>query len=80
MSAITENELIDIGRRMAKDLQSYINVAIESGCGDNPLPHTKALVDEWEEIYSRTSNLMDDIRKNGADSGIAALNSDNSLL
>ena len=53
--AVSESEFIDIGSRMAQDLQEFIDDAVKAGC-KAPLPGTKALIDEWEAIYSRANN------------------------
>ncbi len=73
MSDVTQEEFIDIGSRMAQELQDFITDAEKAGC-KNPLPGTKSLIDEWENIYSRANNWQQDIAGN-SDSGIAALNS-----
>lgn len=74
MSDITESELIDIGSRIAQELQEFIDEAEQAGCSD-PLPGTKALIDEWEDIYNRTDNWRDVLQKQEGkvDCGIAAL-------
>ena len=51
---VTEDEFIDIASRMAQELQEFIDDAEQAGC-KNPLPNTKELINEWENIYQRTA-------------------------
>lgn len=45
-----QDEILEIATRMAQELQDIIDDAEDAGC-DNPLPGTKALLDEWEAAY-----------------------------
>lgn len=70
---VTEGEFIDIGSRMAQELQEFIDEAERAG-GDNPLPGTKALIEEWEAIYARSDTWMEDIASSSTENNnIAAL-------
>ena len=72
MSNVTEDEFIDIGNRMAQELQDVIADAETAGCS-NPFPGMKELINEWEEIYSRTLTWQKTINDDDNDCGIAAL-------
>jgi hypothetical protein len=48
---VTINDLVHIGCKMAQELQDYIDAAEESG---SDAAATKALLDEWEDIYNRS--------------------------
>lgn len=48
----TQDEIIDIASRMGQELQDMIDEAEAAGC-KNPLPGTKALLDEWEATYKK---------------------------
>ena len=53
MSHATQEEIIEIAAKMAQELQDIIGDAEKAGC-QNPLPGVKALIDEWEDVFSRT--------------------------
>ena len=59
-SEITQDEFIDIGSRMAQELQDCIADAEAAGC-ENPFPGMKELIDEWEAIYARANTWKSDI-------------------
>jgi hypothetical protein len=45
-------ELLEIGTRMAQELQELIDDGVEAGC---EMLVTKALLADWEEIYGRST-------------------------
>lgn len=61
--SVTQEELLDIGSRMAQELQEFIDDAENDG-NKNPLPGVKQLVDEWEEIYSRANGTWQKLMQN----------------
>jgi len=46
------DQLIEIGCRMAQELQDFADEAVKAG---NPLPSVSALIDEWNEEYQSTN-------------------------
>lgn len=54
MSEVTEEEFIDIGSRMAQELQELVDDAIKSSGEEDSLPGVRELIDEWEAVYKRS--------------------------
>ena len=48
---LTNDELLDIGRRMAEELQGLVDDAQEAG---SDLPSVRVLLEEWEAVWRRT--------------------------
>lgn len=57
MSDVIEDELVDIGCRMAQELQDVLSEAEMAGCED-PFPHMKELINDWEAVYARSDSSM----------------------
>lgn len=57
MEQVTAHDFLDIGARMAQDLQEYIDEAENAGC-KNPFPGTAALIDEWEKLHKKSNQSM----------------------
>ena len=54
MSDVTEDEFIDIGSRMAQELQDFVDEAETASGDENSLSCVRELIDEWEAVYKRT--------------------------
>ena len=61
MSKVTEQEFIEIGTKMAQELQDCIADAEYAGCV-NPFAYMKEIIDEWEAIYQRCDTWKNDIK------------------
>ena len=57
MSNVTVNEIVEVATRMAQELQDFIGEAELAGC-HNPFPATVQLLDEWENVFQRATNLV----------------------
>jgi len=75
MTTVTEEEFIDIGSRMALELQDCIDDAEKAGCKD-PFPGMKDLIDEWEAIYSRCNTWVNDLAGDGDIAALKLLNAE----
>jgi len=70
MSTVTEEDLIEIAKRMSQELQEFIDTAKEAG---TELTGTVALLKEWQDQYVTfskppdTKSILDEISQNRAD-------------
>tara|TARA_B110000196_G_C21141544_1_gene664062 strand:- start:41 stop:238 length:198 start_codon:yes stop_codon:yes gene_type:complete len=53
------SDVIKLSIAMAQELQEMIDEAEKAGC-KNPMPATKALLDEWEAYYQE-QQLIDEV-------------------
>jgi len=60
MEQVTAHDFLDIGARMAQDLQEYIDEAENAGC-KNPFPGTSELIEEWEQLHKKSNQSLSKI-------------------
>lgn len=55
MEKPSDEDLVNIATKMAQELQDFVDEAVKSSDDDKALLGTQALINEWEEIFSRTN-------------------------
>lgn len=72
MSEVTEEEFIDIGSRMAQELQEFVDDAVKASGDENALPGVRALIDEWNDVYKRSDLCLVNQLNDGSGCGVIA--------
>lgn len=68
----TQDDFIDLGSRMAQELQDFVGEAEAAG-GENPLPGVTELINEWDALVQRADPWQQAIAADGTPTHIAAL-------